>query len=444
MSSLLTEIVIIVVLILVNAFLAASEIAIAAARKPRLRALADDGNPAAARVLALNENPGRFLATVQVGITLSGFFASAIGAVSLVEAVSSWLAGAPLDAASRNASTIALVLVTALLSFASIIFGELVPKTLAVQQAEAVALRAVRPIDVLSQIARPIVFLLTATTNGVLRLFGARSRAALPSVTQDELLAMLEAAEDEGVVEAADADLIEHAFEFGATTVESVMVPRVDVTALDGEIPLEHAVTVFFSSGYSRVPIYEDRLDNVVGILHVKDVFRLLWTRERDPSTPVRDVARPAYFVPQMKPIDELLAELRARRVHMAVVVDEFGGVSGIVTLEDLLEELVGEIVDEFDPGQELVREVAPGVIEVSGRLPVADLLGRLELDRDALGPAQAVSVGGLVVNALGRIPRERQMVDVPPLRLQVTKMVGHRVGRVLVRVEAAARGGAE
>ncbi|MBX6342042.1 MAG: HlyC/CorC family transporter [Thermomicrobiaceae bacterium] len=429
------EIAIIVLLLGLNAFLAASEISIVSARPARLRPLAEEGDRSAARVLSLKEDPSGFLATVQVGITLAGFFASAVGAVSLVEILSTWLAGAPAGVVAENAPGIALVGVTALLSFVSIIFGELVPKTLAVRRAEGLALLLVRPLDALGWASRPIVALLTGTTNVVLRLLGAEGRAHLPSVTQDELLAMLETAEDEGVVEAAEADLIEEAFQFGRTIARTIMVPRVDIVALEAATPVREAVDRFFSTGFSRLPVYRESLDAIVGVLYVRDVFRLVWTEPETAAKPVADVVRPAYFVPDTKPIDELLTELRARRTHLAICVDEYGGVAGLVTMEDVLEELVGEITDEFDPGYEPIRQVAPGVFDVDGRIGVRDLLDRLDLGPEAIGPFESESVGGLIADHLGRIPAPGDVVQTGALRLEVRAVTGRRVSHVRVEV---------
>lgn len=427
------EVFVILALLAINAFLAASEIALVSARKSRLRALADSGDEAAVQVLELGENPSDFLATIQVGITLAGFFASAVGAVSLVQVLSGWFQSSSLTVLSNNASGVALVIVTLLLSFINIVFGELVPKTLAVHRAESLALVVVRPIQFLARLLRPVISLLTGTTNLILRLFGAESRAHLPSVTPDELLVMLETAEDEGVVEAAEADLIEDAFLFGQTLVRTVMVPRVDIEALEANDPLHVAIERFFASGFSRIPVYRESLDDVVGILYAKDVFRIVWSDPEAADQPCSEAVRPAYFVPDTKPIDELLRELRTRRTHMAICVDEFGGTAGLVTLEDLLEELVGEISDEFDAGYEPFRELAPGVLEVDGRVAVADLLDRLDLDRSEIVPFESESVGGLIVDQVGRIPEPGDRAQTGVLTLEVLTMIGNRVG--LVRV---------
>lgn len=433
------ELAIIVILLALNAFLAASEISIISARKPRLRALADDGNRAARRVLALAESPSGFLATVQVGITLAGFFAAAVGAVSLSKIVENWLDSVSIDTVSHHAGGISLVVVTILLSFVSIVFGELVPKTLAVARAESVALRVVGPIEFLALLTRPLVSGLTATTNFVLRLAGSEGRASMPNVTHAEILAMLETAEVEGVVEASEADLVEDALGFRDILVRSVMVPRVDVQSLEAETTLAEAVDLFFATGFSRLPIFRESQDTVLGILHVKDVFRLTWGDRETATKPVSEFVRPCYFVPETKPIDELLQELRARRTHIAIVVDEYGGMAGLVTLEDLLEELVGEIADEFDPGYEPYREVSDGVFDVDGRVSLLDLFDVIDVDRDEFDPMDVESVGGLIADRLGRIPVQGDIVETGPLRLEVRAMDGYRVARARVeRIRAS------
>jgi putative hemolysin len=423
------ELGIIIVLLGFNGILAASELAIVSARKTRLLALADEGNAAARRVLAIRESPTRFLAAIQVGITLAGFFTSAVGAVSLVDTFSDGLDRIGLG----SSDLIALILITALLSFVSIIVGELTPKTIAYEHAEAIALRMVRPVDMLARLAAPIVHVLTAASNVLIRLLGSEGKSNLPSVTKPELLALLETAEDEGVVEEDAASLVEEALAFGDIQVRSVMVPRVDVRAVEGPTPIRDAIDEFFSTGFSRLVVYRETPDHVLGTLHVKDVFRMLWSDGDVITRPVTELIRPAFFVPETKPIDELLEAMRGQRTHIAVVLDEYGGMAGIVTLEDLLEELVGDISDEFDPGYEPVREVEPHVYDVDGRLSIHDLIDVLDIDRGQIETIESESVGGLIADDLGRIPERGDRVEHAPLVLEVLQMDGYRVA--LVRV---------
>ncbi len=433
MTRLLIELLVVVLLLGINAFLAASELALVSASRPRLRSLADEGNRAARRALELAETPARFLATVQIGITVAGFFAAAVGAVTLTGYVDDALSGVPLGFIASNSGAVAFILVTVMLSFLSIVFGELVPKTFAVNHADSIALKIANPIFALSQAMRPVVRFLTGVTNFTLRLLGSDKRANMPSVTEAEILAMVETAHDEGVVEKSEADLVEEALSFGGIQVRNVMVHRVDVETIPGDTTLNEAMRVFFRTGFSRLPVYRESPDDIIGVLHIKDVFRLLFDNRNAGDMPVAELIRPAYVVPETRPIDDTLQDLRTQRTHIAIVVDEYGGLAGIVTLEDLIEELVGEISDEFDPGYEPLHEVQPDVFDVDGRLSLLDLLDRLDLLRGALGDAEAESVGGLITDTLERIPVAGDIVTVGPLTMEVKTMDGHRVA--LVRV---------
>jgi putative hemolysin len=434
MARLFLELFVVVVLLGINAFLAASELALVSASKPRLRSMAEEGNGSAKRALNLSETPARFLATVQIGITVAGFFAAAVGAVTLTKYAKDGLADLPIAFIANHSGTVALVLVTVLLSFFSIVFGELVPKTFAVNHADSIALRIANPIYWLSQAMRPVVRLLTGTTNLTLRLFGSDKRSSMPSVTEAEILAMVETAHDEGVVEKNEADLVEEALGFGTIQVRNIMVHRVDVETIPGDLTLDEAMRIFFRTGYSRLPVYRENQDDIIGVLHIKDVFRLLFDNRDAGTMHSAELVRPAYVVPETRPIDETLQDLRTQRTHIAIVVDEYGGLAGIVTLEDLIEELVGEISDEFDPGYEPLHEIQPDLFDVDGRLSLLDLLDRLDMPRAALGDVEAESVGGLVTDSLERIPVVGDVVEIGPVRFEVKAMDGYRVA--LVRVE--------
>ncbi len=433
MTRLVIEFLVIVLLLGINAFLAASELALVSASRPRLRALSEEGNSAAKRALDLAETPTRFLATIQIGITVAGFFTAAVGAVTLTSYIDDGLRDTPIGFLANHSGAVAFITITILLSFLSIVFGELVPKTIAVNHADSMVLKIAGPISILSQLMRPVVRLLTTVTNFTLRLFGSDKRANMPSVTEAEILAMVETAHDEGVVEKNEADLVEEALSFGGIQVRNVMIHRVDVETIPGDTTLNDAMRVFFRTGYSRLPVYRDTPDDIIGVLHVKDAFRLLFDSANAGTMPASELVRPPYVVPETRPIDDTLQDLRTQRTHIAIVVDEYGGLAGIVTLEDLIEELVGEISDEFDPGYEPLHEIQPDVFDVDGRLSLLDLLDRLDLPRSALDDAEAESVGGLITDALERIPVTGDVVSVGPLIMEVKVMDGYRVA--LVRV---------
>jgi len=428
------QILVIVGLILLNAFFAAAEIAIVSMRRSRIRHLAEEErNPHAAAVARLVEQPGRFLATTQIAVTLAGFFASAVGAVSLVVVLATALQSVPISVISSNAYGIAFVLVTVAISFFTLLFGELAPKNLAILRAEPVALRVARPVEVLSIVAAPLVWILTASTNLILRLTGSSEQARFPPVTEDEIMAMVASGEEEGVVEPTERKLIGEVFEFGETVTGEVMVPRVDVRALPKEATLAEARKAVIDTGHTRLPVYDGTLDNIVGVIHAKDLLQYLGpeTTDEDANRPVTTIMRPAYHVPQSKRVAELLPELQRQQLHLAVVVDEYGGTAGIVTLDNLLEELVGPIRDEYDAREEPeIQMVAEGQAVVSGGAGLGDVGAALGVDLETEGVG---TIGGLVYARLGRIPAEGDTVELPDAVVEVISMRGRRVWKARV-----------
>jgi putative hemolysin len=427
-SALLLNILLILVLILVNSFFAAAEIALVSARRPRMQQLAEDGNPAARTVLRLVEEPARFLSTIQVGITLAGFFASAVGAIALSAALGAALAGlpGPLGAA---ADTLALVIITLIISFASIVLGELVPKTLAIKAADRIALLVARPVALLARVARPIVALLTGTTNLLLQLAGSQQRATLPSITTEELLSLLETGKDEGVIAPAEAAMTEGVFGLGVRRAREIMAPRVDLAALPRTATLAEARRFVFECGHSRVPVYDGDLDHIVGIVHAKDLLHA--SEDEAAGASVEALAQPPYYVPESVLVSDLLQRLQREHRHLAVVIDEHGGTAGIVTLEDVLEEIVGEIADEYDPATEpRLRSLGPEEAIVSGSLSVADLNDALEVE---LFEAGVDTIGGLVTARLERFARPGDVVDLGEVRAEVLAVNGRRIRRVRI-----------
>ncbi|HEY8489931.1 MAG TPA: hemolysin family protein, partial [Dehalococcoidia bacterium] len=396
----LVQLALIAILILVNAFFAGSEIALVAAKRGWLRQRAEEGDGRARAAVRLIQNPARFLATIQVGVTLAGFFASAVGAVSAVVLLDRTLRDVPFGPVANASGAISLVLVTVAISFLTLVLGELAPKNLALQRAERLALLAAVPIEWLSRLAAPVVAVLTGATDVVLRLLGGRPGATMPSVTQEEILSMVEAGEQEGVVEPLERRMVRGVFELGETRVYEVMVPRVDMQAIPAGTPVDEAVQAFLRAGYSRLPVYRGSVDEIVGILYARDLLRHFGGQQR--AETIDALVRPAYFVPESKRVDELFLELQRRNTQMAIVVDEYGGTAGLVTMEDLLEEVVGEIYDEYQTPQRFVEEVGRDELLVSGKLPVDELNERWRLD---LPTEEASTVGGLIATALGRIP---------------------------------------
>lgn len=421
-------------LILLNAFFAAAEIAVVSMRRSRLRQLVDEEQDSrAAAVARLANHPGRFLATVQIGVTLAGFFASAVGAVSLVGVAAAELEAVPIPAVATNAYAIAFVAVTGILSFTTLVLGELVPKNLAILHAEALALRVARPLELLAQVAAPLVWVLATATSLVLRLTGSSERARVHPITEEEILTMVATGEEEGVVEPSERQLISDVFAFGETVASEVMVPRVDVRALPKEATLAQAREAVIESGHTRLPVYDGSVDHVIGVVHAKDLLQQLdpHASQERASEPVTTIMRQAYHVPESKRAVELLAELQRQQLHLAVVVDEFGGTAGIVSLDNLLEELVGPIRDEYDAREEPeIETVAEGQLVVSGGADLEDVGAALGVELEAEG---VDTIGGLVYAKLGRIPSEGDSVTLPGAVVEVLSMQGKRIWKARV-----------
>ena len=428
-NNVVLELILIGVLILLNAFFAASEIAIISSRKASIRKRAEDGERAAQLVLRLFDNSSRFLATIQVGITLAGFFASAIAAISTVRLLGGLLESVPVGFVAFNSSAIALVIVTLLVAFVTIVLGELVPKGLAIQHADGIALFVARPIDFMARIAAPIIAVLTFSSDVFIFLLGGgRGRTRMPFVTEDEIRAYVDAGEEEGALEADEADMIYGILDLGKKRVHEIMVPRTDMVTLEVEASWDEALDLMVRYGFSRVPVYQDSLDNILGILYAKDLLKQMASGVKPPS--IRELTKEPLFVPESKRVDELLQELQERRVHMAIVVDEYGGTAGLVTIEDLLEEIVGEIQDEYDREEAKVERVSEGEAILDGRVSIADLNELFDMDVPA---EEFDTVGGLVVHQLGKMPTMGDSVRWDNLSLEVLSTIGRRIKKVKV-----------
>jgi putative hemolysin len=427
------ELLIIFVLILGNGFFAASEIAIVSARKGRLQQKAEEGDASAAAALALSEDPSRFLSTVQVGISLIGTFAAAFGGARMADRIVPLLTGWPLIA--PYAETIALILVVLLITYLSLIFGELVPKRLALQAAESVATSVAPVMATIARFSAPVVSFLSFSTNLVLRLLG-RGGSRDATVTEEDIMSMVREGTEGGSLDAAHQELIESVFTFTERSVRTIMTPRTEIVAIDVETPFEAALTLITESGYSRLPVYRDNLDNVLGLLFVKDLLRV-WGQA--PQADLETMLRPALFALDSQRVVEVFQQLKQGRSQVALVLDEYGQVAGLVTVEDILEELVGDINDEYDEaGEELVRR-EDGSYLVDGLMPFEELKDRLdlpELDED-LEDANFETVAGFFLALLGRIPTTGEQTSWRGFSFEVVDMDERRIDKLIVRPPA-------
>jgi putative hemolysin len=425
----LADLGLILLLILLNGFFVAAEIAFVTVRRTRLDELADEGDRRAARALRLLKDPGRFLAVIQVAITFLGALASAVAAVSIVELLATPLSG--VSWIGERAGALALLVVTLLVSIVSIVLGELIPKGFALANPDRIALAASGPISLFAKIVSPLVALLVLLTKAISKPFGI-DPTRTPELSAAEIRLIVEQGSQQGVLEAEEEQMISAVMSLSDSKLHEVMVPRIDIVAIDQEASFDEAVEVVLKEGHSRTPLYRESVDHIVGILYAKDLLRLI--AAGGPRPRLRDIMRPALFVPESQSVDDLLHELQRRKVHMAVVLDEYGGTAGLVTIEDLLEEIVGEIQDEFDEEEPMKVEIGPGEVILDGRADIDDLTELVEPALELEDDEEYDTLGGFVYHRIGRVPVVGDAVVIEPFVITVIKVSGRRVGKVRVR----------
>ncbi len=426
---LVLELILVVILICINAFFAMAEIALITIRKTRVRQLVEEGNRSAILVERLLNQPTRLMATIQTGVTLIAAFSSAIAATSAVAPLSYWLRAHSSGALARSADTIALVLVTLPVAILTLVVGEIAPKSLAVRYPDSLALLSARPIYGLQVLLSPIVAVLDWLANLVVRPLGGTASFTTPAVNEEELKMMVEASEEQGVLEAQETEMIHSILDFADTVVRKVMTPRIDITAVEVSAPLSELVRLINESGHSRLPVYEGDLDNIVGIVHAKDLLKLPPDVPRAQIT-IREVMRPPYFIPETKKIDELLAEFRRSKQQIALVRDEYGTITGVVTIEDLLEEIVGDIQDEYDVEEPMVQVINAHTTILNGKMPLSDVNDRLGL---GLPEEEADTIGGFVFSLLGHQAEQGEVATWDGIQFKVEATDGRRIQKVRV-----------
>ena len=409
---------VVVLLVLVNAIFVAAEYALVTARRARLEERASDGSRAAKVALKTMDEPVRFISTVQVGITVVGIALGAIGE-PLVSQYFEFLPRA-----------VAFAIAFAVLTYLSVVVGELVPKAVALQRAELLALALAIPIDFLSRAFAPVVWALQHSANAVLHVLGVKpAPAGMIAFTREDIRHSVAAAEDVGEIQTAEEEMLYKVFDFAEKEAADVMVPRPDVVALSVDLPPEQALRLVLDSPYTRYPVYRESLDDILGILHVRGLVAALNDRSID-SVAISELLRPAYVVPETKDLGALLAEFRKTNQHMAVVVDEYGATAGIVTLEDLLEEIVGDIEDEFDLPDESVERVSESVIRIDGSFTIDDFNEQFGTE---LSTEDFHTVAGYVFGHLGRAAEVGDEIEDDRLRLRVLETSGTRIQRLEV-----------
>ena len=422
-----------VVLIALNAYFAATEIAVISLNENLLRRQAEEGDKKAAKLLRIVETPTQFLSTIQIGITLAGFLGAAFAAENFAGRLTALINAhyALSEAAQSAIQALSVAVITIVLSFFTLVFGELVPKRVAMQKSEGVARFTCGVVSALAAVMRPVIWLLTISTNGVLRLLHIDPNAQEDDVSEEGIRMMVDIGEEKGAIESDERDMIENIFEFNNMTAEDVMIHRTDMTMLWVGATDEEIVKTIEETGLSRYPVYDEDADDVIGILNSRAYF--LNARLPQPKG-VREILREAYFVPESVRTDVLFRDMQSKKIHMAIVVDEYGGTSGLVTMEDLLEEIVGKIYDEFDPQDE--QEIIPlgeNLWRIAGGTDLDDVAEALDIELPE--DEEAETLGGLVFAQLSVIPEDgsHPEVEVNGLHIRVEQLSDRRVEWALV-----------
>lgn len=432
---LLPQLLILFVLILVNAFFAAAEIALISLSEAKLKKQIEDGDRRAKKLLKLVQAPDRLLSTIQICITLAGFLSSAYAADAFSDRLVLWLMEdvgfTAISATSLNG--IMVVFITIVLSYFSLVLGELVPKRIAMKKSAAVARLTGNAVYAMSVFFRPLIWFLSISTNSVLRLFRIDPSADEEDVSEDEILMMVDLGEERGTIESTEKELIENIFEFNNTTAKDVMVHRTDMIMIWAEDGPEEILSTIRESGRSRFPVYNEDADDIIGILTARDY--LLNAQRSDPK-PFSELLRPVHFVPESVRTDVLFRDMQSRNVHLAIVVDEYGGTSGLLTMEDLLEEIVGNIYDEFDPQEDL--EIVPleeNLWCISGAASLSSIGEALDVEFPE--DEESDTLGGLVFTQLSVIPEDGSTFEVEAhnLHIEVTRFVDRHVEEAHVSI---------
>lgn len=434
--SILIKIVILFVLIFINAFFAMSEIAVISLNDTKVDKLAEEGDKKAKQIQKLTENSSNFLSTIQIGVTLAGFLTSASAADSfspiLTRAVSPLIPGIP----ESVISTVSLILITIVISYFSLVFGELAPKKIAMQKSEKVSYKVVGFLLFFMKATKPFVKILSHSTNGVVRLFGIDPTADEENVTEEEILMMVDVGEEKGVIENTQAEMINNIFELDDIDAGDIMTHRVDMTAVEADEPVSEVIQVAMKDGYSRIPVFDDDPDNIIGIVYVKDLLKYIGT-QLPTNQSIREVMRSAFFVPETKKCGELFTELIEKRLQIAIVVDEYGGTAGLVTLEDIIESIVGNIQDEYDDEDEEIAKINDNTFTVEG---TTDLDEIDELIGAEIPEGDYDTVAGFIISQLGYLPKDGDLdcIELDNLKFTVLSVEDRRIAKV--RIDIAPR----
>ncbi len=434
-TSLILKLVLLLVLILINAFFAMSEIAIISLNDAKLEKQAQEGNKKAKKLLKLTSNPSNFLSTIQIGVTLAGFLSSASASQSFVDMLSDGLE--KLSVLTKIPAGVidgfSLVVITLITSYFSLVLGELVPKRVAMFNPEKISFRIAGILTVVASVTKPFVKVLSVSMNAVLRVMGIDPNAEPEEVTEEEIRMMVDVGGEKGVIEDTQKEMINNIFEFDDIDAGDIMTHRTEVSAVEVSDPIEDVVAISYKEGYSRIPVYEESLDKIIGIVYIKDLIGYIGSSLPKQES-LREVMREPFFVPESMKCGLLFKEMTARRTQMAVVVDEYGGTAGIVTLEDLVESIVGNIQDEYDNEEEEFSVIDETTFTVDGTTSIDEVNEHVGVD---LPDDEYDTIGGFVISLLGYLPQDGEMneLDYENLHFTILNLEDKRIGKLKVEI---------
>lgn len=419
------EILLISIFILINGFFAASEIAVVTSRKSRIKQLMEEGSKNAIVLNKLKETPDRFLATIQIGVTLAGAIASAVGGAAAVKVIKPLLKDVPIPIISASSEVISIGIVVVIIAYFSLIFGELIPKSFALSNPEKLGLITAPIIDKFSKIATVFVRILTMSTNIILKPFGKKAFTQREYISEEEVKLLLEEGRQQGVFESEEKKLIHSVFEFTDTFVKEVMIPSPQMVTVGINKSVDEMKSIISEEKFSRYPVIGKDINDIRGFLYAKDFFNILSSTGK---VDIRKIIKPPIYTPETMKISILLREMQKKRVHMAIAIDEYGAVSGLVTLEDLIEEIVGEIRDEYDTESPVIQ-LGDGSMIIDASISIRDLGEDYSIDIPE--SPEYETLGGFIVTFLQKIPQTGDTVEIEDKRLKIIEMVGQRIAKV-------------
>ena len=427
-------IILVLALVFINAFFAMSEIAIISLNDNVVEKMAEEGNKKAKQIVKLTSNPSNFLSTIQIGVTLAGFLTSASASTSFANMLTNAVMSTGIEINRSIVNGVSVVLITLIMSYFSLVLGELAPKRMAMQKPEKIANLVVGPLMIVAKTTKPFVRFLSASTNLVVRMCGFDPNADEEEVTEEEIRLMVDVGEEKGVIENIQKEMINNIFEFDDIDVEDIMTHRTDMIAAEDTDSLREIVELAIENGCSRIPVYNEDPDNIVGIVYIKDLLKYISATLPEDQKPT-DIMRKAYYVPTSKKCGELFTEMTESHIQMAIVVDEYGGTAGLVTMEDLLEAIVGNIQDEYDNEDEEIVAVEENVFTIDGLTAIEEVN---DLVGDIIPEGDYDTLGGFIISELGFLPRDGEMneLEYKKLHFTILNVEERRIGKVKVVID--------